>query len=492
MKRYPFYKSVLASILLLATWLAVADQTAINFKPEEDDSWDHEVIGLPGLDYTPSFRHFAGHLNVEESTGRNLFYWFVESQSSPETDPLVIWLSGGPGCSSLGAKLTENGPWFPNPDGKTLRINEGSWNKKANVIFLDSPSGVGFSYSDDHSDYKVGDDRTAEDTWKFLQKFLEKYTHLSNRRFFITGESYGGHYVPNLALHILKHNEQLKKGEIFINLEGFLLGNPWTDAKIDNEGSAFFWWTHSIMSTETYHNMFHACNFSHIGPLSVDVVKEKKLDDNSMKGTCDDYVAEATKEIGEINLYDIFVDTCIPGQSTAARLFEHMKHLPLSKRHFAAELLAKEYDPCLEKETATYLNLPEVQAAIHAKVQKWNQCNVNKEWVYSREDLLASMLPVYKQLLEYEKKTKLRMLVYSGDVDGVCPTTGTKMWLHKLGLPVAKPWRPWHVSKEVAGYVVEYEGLTFATVRDAGHMVPTTQPKRAYELLERFIHRKEL
>lgn len=71
----------------------------------------------------------------------------------------------------------------------------------------------------------------------------------------------------------------------------------------------------------------------------------------------------------------------------------------------------------------------------------------------------------------------LRIMIYSGDVDGIVPTTGTRMWVEGLGLPVRVPWTPWlspgpgQLPPQVGGYVTEYDGLMFATVRGAGHMV---------------------
>lgn len=79
------------------------------------------------------------------------------------------------------------------------------------------------------------------------------------------------------------------------------------------------------------------------------------------------------------------------------------------------------------------------------------------------------------------------MLVYSGDIDAIVPVTGSRRWIESLQLPVRRPWHQWHVDGQVAGFEVQYEGLTFATVRGAGHMVPYTQPGRAAALFRRFL-----
>ncbi len=131
--------------------------------------------------------------------------------------------TGGPGCSSLTGESTENGPFFVNADGATLTLNPNSWNKVANVIFLESPAGVGYSYSETKSDYKnVGDDKTAYDNYKALIQFFQKYPQFSNNDFYISGESYAGRYIPLLVNQIYENN---KVSSQKINLKGFLIGN---------------------------------------------------------------------------------------------------------------------------------------------------------------------------------------------------------------------------------------------------------------------------
>ncbi|KIH52027.1 serine carboxypeptidase [Ancylostoma duodenale] len=162
---------------------------------------------LPGLTFKPNFHHHAGYLSA--SPGNYLHYWyirdeyimmFVESQNNTQTDPLILWLTGGPGCSSLGALLTENGPFHPNPDGSTLFENVYSWNKGANVLYLESPRLVGFSYQDKSlNDTLWNDDKTASDIYLALKDFFTVYPQFSANDFIVTGESYGGVYVPTLT-----------------------------------------------------------------------------------------------------------------------------------------------------------------------------------------------------------------------------------------------------------------------------------------------------
>jgi len=133
------------------------------------------------------------------------------------------------------------------------------------------------------------------------------------------------------------------------------------------------------------------------------------------------------------------------------------------------------------------VNQEAVYQAMHVEINyPWTGCSDFISYSYS--DLLASMLPVYNSLLT----KNISIMVYSGDVDAIVPFTGTRAWLDKLALPVAAPFRPWFLGKQTGGYVTKYNGLTFATVRNAGHMVGGTQPERALAMFERFLNGEEL
>jgi len=94
------------------------------------------------------------------------------------------------------------------------------------------------------------------------------------------------------------------------------------------------------------------------------------------------------------------------------------------------------------------------------------------------------VIPLYQYFVS---QTNLKILVYSGDVDAIVPYPGTRQWIAELKRPIVESWRPWIVNKQVGGYVTVYKGLTFVTVRNAGHMVPETQPVRAFEMFSRFL-----
>lgn len=161
------------------------------------------ITNLPGLGYDPGFDQFAGYLTVDEKHQRRIFYWYVESQNSPAEDPVVLWTNGGPGCSGMVGFGTEHGPYYISASGE-LSPNPYSWNQLANIIYVEQPSGVGFSYSERQSDYKTGDHQAAADNYMLILAFLERFPERKANDFYISSESYGGHYMPQCKL--LKRN----------------------------------------------------------------------------------------------------------------------------------------------------------------------------------------------------------------------------------------------------------------------------------------------
>jgi carboxypeptidase C (cathepsin A) len=167
-----------------------------------------QVTSLPGLKSSLDFQHFAGYLNVDSSNNRNLFYWFTKASNS-STD-LVLWLNGGPGCSSVSGFFTENGPFVVGSDGN-VELNNFAWNTRSNVLWLEAPAGVrkschmhnmspqfavtlmtiqvGFSYSDVKDDYNTDDSRTASDNVAALVAFMNKFPEHSYNNIYLTGES---------------------------------------------------------------------------------------------------------------------------------------------------------------------------------------------------------------------------------------------------------------------------------------------------------------
>ncbi|KAL0337758.1 UNVERIFIED_CONTAM: Serine carboxypeptidase II-2 [Sesamum calycinum] len=420
------------------------------------------VLKLPGQNFNVSFAHYAGYVTVNKESGRALFYWFFEADEDPSSKPLVLWLNGGPGCSSIAYGLAEEiGPFHVEKDGKTLYLNPYSWNKVANILFLDSPVGVGFSYSNTSSDsLNNGDKRTAADNLEFLLQWFERFPQYRGSDFYITGESYAGHYVPQLSQAIVRHNS--KNNQKIINLKGFMVGNALTDDFHDHLGVFQFLWSVGMISDQTFKQLNILCDFQSFIHASE---------------RCEKALGIADEEVGDIDMYSIFTPPCTAN-------FSRLSH-PW-KRNRKVGLLRRAYDPCTERHSTVYFNLPEVQTAIHVHSKnsplKWETCSdaVNENW----KDSPRSVLNVYRELLH----SGIRIWIFSGDTDAVIPVTSTRYSIDALKLPTVSPWRAWYDDDgQVGGWTQEYEGLTFVTVRGAGHEVPLHKPKQALTLIKSYL-----
>lgn len=132
------------------------------------------ITGLPGYHGHIPFKQYSGYVTVNENAGRNLFYWLTMHDSPKPDTPVVLWMNGGPGCSSLFGAFTENGP-FKMTNGSTLLLNPHRWNSVAHMIYLETPAGVGFSYAL-NGNYTTGDDAVTMDNFQFVVGFFKALT----------------------------------------------------------------------------------------------------------------------------------------------------------------------------------------------------------------------------------------------------------------------------------------------------------------------------
>lgn len=187
----------------------------------------------------------AGLVNL--TNGDDMFYWLFRSRRSPTTDPLVFWLTGGPGCSSEVAIFYENGPFTINDD-MTLKYNNYSWNDVSNIAYIDNPVGTGFSHSSGLGHLDRTEDEIAADMYIFIQGFLVENPEFYGRDFYITGESYAGHYIPAIAYYLVNNVTDLR-----INFKGIAIGNGWVDPYLQYPAYATFAYENDLISETWYH-----------------------------------------------------------------------------------------------------------------------------------------------------------------------------------------------------------------------------------------------
>ncbi|VDK18406.1 unnamed protein product [Anisakis simplex] len=186
---------------------------------------------MPYADFEYPYKMYSGYLKGNKEGTFKMFYWLVEAYEHPEDAPLLLWLSGGPGCSSVAGALEELGPFYVNRDGKSLFQHAYAWNRHANVLFIESPVGTGFSYNtEDPKSYTVGDDLTADINLHALSDFFSRVQpQYKTRTFFISGESYAGIYIPTLARLIVRGiNDKTFPNTKF---QGMMIGNGYCNVE---------------------------------------------------------------------------------------------------------------------------------------------------------------------------------------------------------------------------------------------------------------------
>eukprot|EP00054_Salpingoeca_dolichothecata_P026112 m.185532 g.185532 ORF g.185532 m.185532 type:complete len:447 (-) comp25565_c0_seq1:220-1560(-) len=419
-----------------------------------------EIQALPGWSAALPSKQYSGY--VKATGSRQLHYWLVESENNPATDPVVLWLNGGPGCSSLDGYMYEHGPFHVNESNhEQLYYNDYTWAKVANVLYLEAPAGVGFSYSDNPSEYRTNDTSTAEANLAALESFFKLFPEYAQNEFYITGESYAGIYVPTLADQI---RMATAAGTTKINLRGIAVGNGCTGNSVGVCGGdpsilPEYLFAHALYSPPTHDKIVQECG-NYKRPLSA---------------ACDLALAQASKEVGRVDIYDIYGD-CISGS-------EDMKAPRKPLRAPVSRVGGP--DECIDSIAASaYLNRPDVQAAIHVKPAPsghWSVCGNVISYTSTEPDLPKTTYPGL--IKEYF------VTIFNGDADACVPYTDNEEWTMGMGYDVAEPWRPWMVDQQVAGYVTQYaaNNFTFLTVKGAGHMVPQYKPVQALEFFKRFL-----
>jgi cathepsin A (carboxypeptidase C) len=375
--------------------------------------------------------------------------------------PLVIWLTGGPGCSSSLALLTENGPCSVNEDGETTAVNPHSWTESAHVLWLDQPADVGYSYGQSNDS---NEEMISEDAYYFLQAFFQsddgqKY---KNNPLFIVGESYGGHYAPAIAHRIWRGNKDLQEGLLNLNLAGLAVGNGLTNPEIQYQ-------YYSEMAFKNSHNL--------------QVIDENTY--NGMKAAeplCTTGIHKCNGGDGMLNSFAC--QAAFLGCNTALTTPYRMTGLnPYDIRKPCGD------NPlCYDfSHVEKFMNLASTKKALHVDSHNpnWQTCNMlinmsfHTDWMKDFSGYVADLL-----------NDGIPALIYAGDVDFICNYLGNKAWTtalewnHGAEFQAAED----HDWNNGAGLARTAGGLTFLQVYDAGHMVPSDQPEHALTMITQFMN----
>ncbi|KAJ6849929.1 serine carboxypeptidase-like [Iris pallida] len=397
--------------------------------------------------------HHAGYYRLPHAKDARMFYFFFESRHSKK-DPVVIWLTGGPGCSSELAVFYENGP-FNIADNLSLVWNNFGWDQASNLIYVDQPTGTGFSYSSDKSDLRHDETGVSGDLYDFLQAFFAEHPEYAENDLYITGESYAGHYVPAFASRVHKGNKA-KEG-IHINLKGFAVGNGLTDPAIQYEAYTDYALAMGIIEDADHSTI------------------------NKMIPPCE----AAIKRCGTSG-----TDSCLDAYSVCNSIFNSIMHIAGNINH---------YDIRKQCEGPLCYDFSNLEELLNQKRVRDALGVGDVEFVSCSPGVYRAMLTDWMRNLEVGipelLQDGIRVLVYAGEYDLICNWLGNSRWVHAMEWSGSKdfassPETPFMVDGAEAGVMKSHGPLTFLKVHDAGHMVPMDQPKAALEMLRRWTQGK--
>ncbi|KAJ7615848.1 serine carboxypeptidase [Roridomyces roridus] len=413
---------------------------------------------------------YTGYIDIE---ARHIFFYFFESRSDPDTDDVIFWTNGGPGCSSSLGLFMELGPCRISDDNGPSFHPE-SWNTNANIFFVDQPIGVGFSYAD-YGESVSTTEEAAIDIAAFIFVFFEHFTKFKGRAFHMAGESYGGRYVPVFAAEVYDQNAKLlAEGFTPINLKSVMIGNGRTN--LYQQLTSSFDMQCTAASVPPTLGVAECARMKQMIPRCEKRLKESCVD----KFDAVDCLAawsfcathlEVPFWLSERNPYDI-------SQPCDAKGMEDLCY-PVT-RHISNYLSR----PSVRKTLGVDPSVPANFSSCSPTVGE--AFNVYSDTLRVNEDYVGALL-----------ERGVRVLIYVGTYDWICNWVGNERWTLALEWSGKEAFnkealRPWAVGGDLigkgrAGLVRSAKGLTFLTVDAAGHMVPYDKPTEALDLMQRWI-----
>ena len=427
---------------------------------------DHLVSTLPLIDDLPK-NSYAGYIPIKAG---KLFYWLFHYQGTNELNlniPLIIWLNGGPGCSSLIGEFLETGSINMNVNG-TIKNNPYSFSQIGHVLYIDQPVGTGLSFAYKNKDLCKNDESCNEQFYEFIQNFLNLhdyyYTTKSNgkkisRDIYFTGESHAGHSIPSLTKYIMIKNHNLEDDEIKINIKALFIGNGWIDPNYQYDVSQY---------AHRY------------GLISNPVMKSNLL--NNQK-TCQSYLKR--NNFNHRACYRLLDDVVAMTKRQGRK-----RVLIYDVRKF---VLSDAYYPAGHTKMEEYLNRKDVRIALHATEtpHKFDQCTDPPYFALKHQDGKG----VVSELISILESNKIDVVFFTGVYDLVCnyvsldkalenmKWTGQKLWNQES----IKEWNFIDNQNGIDGYVRNIKKLTHYVIMDAGHMVAMDRKETTLQLLETYI-----
>ncbi|KAJ2799260.1 hypothetical protein H4R20_004509 [Coemansia guatemalensis] len=407
-------------------------------------------------------KQMSGYLDTADD--KHFFYWFFEAQNKPKdkSAPLIVWLNGGPGCSSMNGALNILGPCMYSSKANGTVINPYGWNENANVMFLDQPTNVGFSYGTSVSNSTAA----ADDFVALIQLFYKTYPEYYSGGLHVFGESYAGHYIPAIGSAILDYNKNAGSSKKAIPLDSIGIGNGLVNPIVQ------FKYLPKMSCDSIYPPIFpqQTCDQMDLDfPACVRKIKE----------------CEATQSLTKCQEANTYCSATMQYQYLSEDLID-----PYDVRRRCDTV---EVCDLATQATYTFLNRTDIQQALNAREAPFQSCSITVQAEFTAaNDVIRSYEGELVKIID----AGVRTLIYVGDADWLCN------WYGMTALVEGFDWHgkeefnnlkdsEWNVGSKQAGEARSVDNLSYVRIFEAGHMVPRDQPENSLDMINRWLAKKE-
>ncbi|CAI6339599.1 unnamed protein product [Periconia digitata] len=387
--------------------------------------------------------------------GMKLWFWYFSARSDTAKDaPLVVWLNGGPGASSMGGLFQDNGPCQFSEGSTSPSRNPNSFNNVANMLYIDQPAGAGFSFGSDKNEVNgINTSRLAiKYVYEFLQEFLahKEFAHLAKRKFGIATSSYGGHWGPELAVHI---QEQNKKAKTKINLAGLAINSGLFDLSIQYPAMVEY----------------------SLEKKSIDKAKHDKIM-KDYKTKCEPLLA-ACKKTDKDEDCSKADDACYP---TVEEPLEEV-------REWVYDVRGNKYKPSVAYKEWLKKSAKEVGALVEFSGNLGETNDIFNRFT-STGDTARSMMSQLSEVV----KANIPTLLWVGDQDALTTYIGVREVAEAVvhgGQAAFKKKVPgkWTVKGKEQGLFKTQGKLSYLQLKNAGHNVQFGQPENSLQAFTQFF-----
>lgn len=405
------------------------------------------VEDLPGA----NVKSYAGYLTVNKKYNSNLFFWFFPAlMANRDKAPVLLWLQGGPGGTSMFGLFVEHGPYVVY-ENMTVGLRDYAWTSRYSVLYIDNPVGTGFSFTDDDRGFAQDQDDVGRDLYNALIQFFQIFPEYQPNEFYATGESYAGKYVPAISYYIHKNNPTAK---VKINFMGMAIGDGLCDPELMLGGYGDFLYQTGMIDELQRQYVVQQTD------LGVKLIQQQKwveafqVFDRLLNGDVDPYPSFFQNATGCTNYFNYMI--------------------------------------CQEPEDQEYFSkfvtLAAVRRAIHVGNLTFHDgSQVEKHLV---QDVMKSIKPWLGVLMD-----NYRVLIYSGQLDVIVAAPLTERFLPTVNWTGAAEYKTaprfhWKIQPsdtEVAGYVRQVGEFYQVIIRGGGHILPYDQPARSFDMIDRFL-----